>query len=61
MFSTFVAIGPWMTSRITGMASTPKDCTTSSPGSTVWETVASVAPKMPSHTVGRNCPRTLAR
>ena len=31
---------------MTGTASTPKACTTSWPGSTVWDTVASVAPRI---------------
>ena len=35
MLSTFVAIGPWITSRITGIARPPKASTTSWPGSIV--------------------------
>ncbi|MNW65957.1 hypothetical protein D3C74_443840 [compost metagenome] len=54
----FVAIGPWMTSRITGMDSAPKLSTTSSPGSAVPCLVASEAPSTPSQTTGRNWPST---
>ena len=61
MFSTLVAIGPWITSRITGIAKVPKASTTIWPGSLAVETVARVAPKMPSQTVGRNWPSTLPR
>jgi hypothetical protein len=61
MFKMLVAIGPCKTRSRTGIASTPNSLTTREPGSTFWLTVASVAPRRPSHTTGRNWPNTLAK
>ena len=62
MLSTLVAIGPWITSRITGIASAAEriDHDLARVGRPVV-IVARVAPKTPSQTVGRNWPSTLPR
>ena len=61
MLRTFVAIGPWMTSRITGMRQRAEGLHDELARVDVRVTVASVAPRTPSQTAGRNWPRTLAR
>jgi hypothetical protein len=52
-----VAIGPCSTSSMTSTATTPPNTeVTSLAGSVDWLTLAMVAPRIASHTVGTNSP-----
>ena len=57
----FVAIGPWITSRSTGIESAPKVWTMITAGSAPVPVVAIDAPSMPSQMTGTNWPSEAAR
>ena len=57
----FVAIGPWMTSRSTGIARDPNVWTMITAGSAPVPVVAIEAPSTPSHITGRNWPSAAAQ